>query len=221
MKKIAIIVAAGNGSRMNASMPKQFMLLHGKPILCYTVQAFLEAFDDLSIILVLPEDHLAKGQEIIDGYLDAYRISLCPGGPTRFHSVKNGLSLIEDEGIIWIHDGVRCLVTPHLIRHCHEETLKSGMAIPAINCKDSVRLVDEDASIAIERNKVKLVQTPQTFHSKIIIPAYQIEHKAYFTDDASVVEAYGLKIHLVDGEENNIKITTPQDMLLAAQLLEK
>lgn len=222
MKKIALIVAAGNGSRMNLETPKQFLLLKKKPVLYYTIQAFLKAYDDIEIILVLPEEHIAKGQEIVDGYFDNSKFRFCAGGRTRFHSVQNGLSLIQDEEecIIFVHDGVRCLLTPELIKRCYKNAMEFGTAIPATACKDSIRMVEEKENTVLSRDKIKLIQTPQTFHSKILLPAFNIDYKDQFTDEATVVEAFGLKIHLVEGEDNNIKITTPLDLYVAEKLLE-
>lgn len=221
MKKYAVIVAGGSGSRMNSNIPKQFLLIRKKPVLFYTIDVFLKTYDDMEIILVLPEEHISKGQEIIDAYFDPLRISICPGGPTRFHSVQNGLSLINGEGIIFVHDGVRCLLTKELVKRCYNETKKMGSAIPVITSKDSVRLINGDAHIAVDRETVKLVQTPQTFHSKILLNAFKIDHKDKFTDEATVVEAFGIKVNLVEGEESNIKITTPADMILAEQLIQQ
>ena len=220
MKKIALIVAGGNGSRMNSDTPKQFLLLKNRPVLYYSIKSFLDAFDDLEIILVLPEEHIALGQEIIDGYFDRSKFKITAGGRTRFHSVKNGLSLVhEDEAIIFVHDGVRCLITPALIKNCYEAALKSGTAIPVISCRDSVRMLTSNGNKVVNRNKVKLVQTPQTFHSKILLPAFAIDYKEQFTDEATVAEAYGMKVTLVEGEINNIKITTQEDLLLAEHIL--
>ncbi len=219
MKKIAVIVAGGNGTRMNSSLPKQFMLLNGKPVLYYTINSFLTAYKDLSIILVLPEEYIAAGQEIIDAFFDYNRIKITAGGRTRFHSVQIGLQLITEESIIFVHDGVRCLLTTQLIHRCYEAALEHGSAIPATDCKDSVRLLRGEENEAIERSMIKLVQTPQTFHSKILLPAFKIDFKEKFTDEATVVEAFGLKVHLTEGEENNIKITRPADLVFAEQLL--
>lgn len=219
MKKVALIVAAGNGSRMNSDIPKQFLLLKNKPVLYYSIRAFLDAYDDLEIILVLPQEHIAKGQEIIDGYFDPVRIRITSGGRTRFHSVQKGLSLISNEAIIFVHDGVRCFVTKDLIKRCYDSALEFGTAIPVINSADSVRMLTKKGNKIVDRNKVKLVQTPQTFHSKILLPAFEIDYKDQFTDEASVVEAFGLKLNLVEGEKNNIKITTPHDLELAKILL--
>jgi 2-C-methyl-D-erythritol 4-phosphate cytidylyltransferase len=220
MKKYAVIVAAGVGERMKTATPKQFLLLKKRPVLYYTVNTFLKAYDDLQIILVLPEEHIAKGQEIVDGYFDNGRIQLINGGRTRFHSVKNGLALVTGESIIFIHDGVRCLLTTHLIHKCYEAAKEFGTAIPVINCRDSVRMVTGDGNEAFDRMKIKLVQTPQTFHSKILLDAYKIDYKDKFTDDASVVEAFGLKVNLIDGEETNIKITRPLDLAVAEKIIE-
>ena len=219
MKTIAVIVAGGKGTRMNSDLPKQFMLLKNKPILYYTINAFLSAFDDVEIILVLPVEHMGKGQEIIDGYFDSSRFRLCEGGRSRFHSVQNGLALVNEESIIFVHDGVRCLLTGNLIQKCYEAAIEYGNAIPAIDSKDSLRLITSNGNKILKRNKVKLIQTPQTFHSKILLPAFKIDYKNTFTDEASVVEAFGLKVNLIEGEETNIKITTPFDIRLAENLL--
>lgn len=221
MQKFAIIVAGGTGKRMESETPKQFLLLKDKPVLFYTIKIFLEAFDDLQIILVLPTDFTDMGQEIIDGYFDKDKIRITAGGDTRFQSVKNGLQLIEEESIIFVHDGVRCLLSADLIHRCYEQAMETGSAIPAISSKDSVRLITEEGNEAIDRSKVKLIQTPQTFHSKILLPAFKIDYKDKFTDEATVVEAFGLKVFLVEGEENNIKITRPVDMLIAEKILEE
>ncbi|MFT3679653.1 MAG: 2-C-methyl-D-erythritol 4-phosphate cytidylyltransferase [Ferruginibacter sp.] len=219
MKKTAVIVAGGNGSRMNIAMPKQFLLLKGKPVLYYTLDTFLKSYEDLNIILVLPEEYVSAGQEIIDAFFDYERIQITVGGRTRFHSVQNGLQLVTDESIVFVHDAVRCLLTVDLIRRCYETAVEQGSAIPVISSKDSVRLVGEHSNEAVDRNLVKLVQTPQTFHSKILLPAFKIDFKDKFTDEATVVEAFGLKVNLVEGEENNFKITRPVDLILAEQLL--
>ena len=220
MNKYAIIVAGGSGIRMGGKIPKQFMLLKDKPVLYYTLKAFLDAYDDLQIILVLPVDYTDMGQEIIDAYFDKDRIKITAGGDTRFQSVKNGLTLVEAESIIFVHDGVRCLLSKELIHRCYTQAVETGTAIPAVVSKDSIRLLREESNEAFDRNKVMLIQTPQTFHSKILLPAFQIDYKDKFTDEATVVEAYGIKVSLVDGEENNIKITRPMDLLIAEKVLE-
>ena len=224
MKKYAIIVAGGTGTRMGRAIPKQFLMLHDKPVLYYTLRAFLEAYEDLDIILVLPEEYSDMGKEIIDAYFDYSRIQVTFGGETRFHSVQNGLKLVTEESIIFVHDAVRCLLTTDLIHLCYEHTMMMGSAVPVIRSRDSVRYLNEEGNDneIIDRNKVVLVQTPQTFHSKILLPAFEIDYKERFTDEATVVESFGLKISLVEGEEDNIKITRPVDLLIAeAVLMEK
>jgi len=219
MKKYAIIVAGGSGIRMGGNLPKQFMLLRDKPVLYYTLKTFIEAYDDLQVILVLPMDYTDMGQEIIDAFFDKDRIRITAGGDTRFQSVKNGLALVGEESVVFVHDGVRCLLTKELIHRCYQQAVETGTAIPAIPSKDSIRLITEEGNAAYDRNRVMLIQTPQTFHSKIIVPAFQIDYKDKFTDEATVAEAYGMKVSLVEGEETNIKITRPVDLLLAEQIL--
>ena len=219
MKKIALIVAGGKGIRMNNAIPKQFLLLKNKPVLYYSIKAFIDAYENIEIILVLPAEHISKGQEIIDGYFDHSRVRIAEGGRTRFHSVKNGLALINEECIIFVHDGVRCFITTELIRKCYDAAIEMGNAVPAIECRDSLRLLTANGNKIIDRNKVKFMQTPQTFHSKILLPAYKIDYKDKFTDEASVVEAYGIAINLIEGEKNNIKITTTQDLFIAEYIL--
>lgn len=221
MKKFAIIVAGGTGSRMNNILPKQFLLIKGKPVLYYTISAFLNAYEDCNIILVLPEDHVAAGQEIIDAFFDYNRIQITVGGRTRFHSVQNGLQLVNEESIVFVHDAVRCLLSKALIHRCYDAVVEFGSAVPVIASNDSLRILTADGNEALDRNIVKLVQTPQAFYSKILLPAFNIDYKDRFTDEATVVEAFGLKIYLVEGEDTNIKITRPLDLEFAEKLLDK
>lgn len=219
MKKYAVIVAGGAGSRMGTKVPKQFLLLHGKPVLWYTLNVFLDAYEDLEIILVLPEEHFETGRTILYATHAPHRIRMVAGGSTRFHSVQNGLSLIREESVVFVHDGVRCLLSRALVHRCYEKALRDGSAIPVIDSKDSVRLVTAEGNEAIDRSRVKLVQTPQTFLSGILLAAFKTEYLESFTDEATVVEASGCKVHLVEGEVNNIKITTPVDLGIAEKLL--
>jgi 2-C-methyl-D-erythritol 4-phosphate cytidylyltransferase len=219
MKKIAIIVAGGSGSRMGSQLPKQFILLREKPVLYYTLKAFLDAYADMQVILVLPGDYIEMGREIIDAWFDPERIQITEGGDTRFQSVQNGLQLVQEEAIIFVHDGVRCMLSQELIHRCYQTALETGTAVPAIASKDSVRILTSEGNEAVDRNQVRLIQTPQTFHSKILLPAFQIDYKDKFTDEATVVEAFGIKITLVEGEEANIKLTLPVDMVLAEKLM--
>ena len=220
MKKIAVIVAGGMGLRMGAAVPKQFLPLNGRPVLRYTLDTFLGAYPDLEIILVGPATHLEMARALVLGCADAGRVQLVTGGNTRFHSVRNGLDLAVGESVIFVHDGVRCLVSRELIQRCYEQAVRLGSAVPVTGCRDSVRLVGEEGSSKpIDRDRIKLVQTPQTFRSDILLAAYKMDHQEAFTDEATVVEVAGHAVHLIEGEENNIKITTPTDMAIAEVLL--
>lgn len=220
MKKYAVIVAAGSGKRMNSAIPKQFMLLKGKPVLYYSINTFLNSFEDIEIILVLSKSYLKEGKQLITQFFNTNRITITTGGLTRFHSVQNGLKLISEESIIFVHDGVRALVTEKLIHRCYEQALKLGVAIPAIPCTDTIRMINLEGSTTVDRNTIQLVQTPQTFKSHILLPAFKTDHRDSFTDEANTVEAYGTLIHLIEGEINNIKITQPIDIWVAEKLLE-
>ncbi|MBO9635676.1 MAG: 2-C-methyl-D-erythritol 4-phosphate cytidylyltransferase [Chitinophagaceae bacterium] len=221
MKKFAVIVAGGSGLRMGTQVPKQFLPLRDKPVLWYTLTAFLEAFDDLTIILVLPEAHIQTGHEILRSTFDPDRIWMTTGGETRFHSVKNGLDHIHQHSIVFVHDGVRCLLTPDLIRRCFNMAQERGNAIPAVTAVDSIRIETLNGNAAVDRNKIKIIQTPQTFYSDLIKAAFEQEYDESFTDEASVVEKLGVKIHLLEGEPTNIKITRPLDILIAEKILEE
>jgi 2-C-methyl-D-erythritol 4-phosphate cytidylyltransferase len=219
MKKYAVIVAGGSGSRMGAEMPKQFLELCGRPILWYTLNTFLSAYEDMPIVLVAPEHHQETTRALVATTAFPKRIELVVGGATRFESVRNGLAVIGEESVIFVHDGVRCLVSRELIHRCYEGAISHGSAIPVVDSRDSVRLVTAAGSEAIDRTRVKLVQTPQTFLSTILLPAYRVDFRESFTDEASVVEAAGHSIHLVEGEVDNIKITVPTDLTLAERVL--
>jgi len=220
MKKYAVIVAAGSGLRMGSALPKQFLLIHNKPVLWFTMHTFLKSFKDIQIILVLPAEYFDTGLAISDEIEAANPVQTIIGGNTRFHSVQKGLSLVNEESIVFIHDAVRCLLSPSLVHHCFEDAVKFGSAIPCIDSKDSLRLIHATGHRSIKRSEIKLVQTPQTFRSDILLPAYLTDYQEVFTDDASVVEYSGHEIHLVDGEPNNIKITTPLDLAIAEELLD-
>ncbi len=207
------------GSRMGHSTPKQFLLLEGKPVLSYAIASFMEAFEEIEIILVLPMGWLDKGHSIMQEFSTNIPYQVCQGGDTRFHSVKAGLQFVRVPSIVFVHDAVRCMVTPKLIHRCYETAMREGSAIPVVDSKDSVRLMDGETSTAIERSRLKLVQTPQTFKSEIILQAFRSEYQEKFTDEATVAEALGVSVRLVEGEEQNIKITTPIDLVIAAQWL--
>jgi 2-C-methyl-D-erythritol 4-phosphate cytidylyltransferase len=220
MKKYAVIVAAGSGLRMGGPLPKQFMLLQGKPVLWYTLRVFLDAYPDLDIILVVPQSHQEGAAGIIVDTGEAARIRLVTGGETRYASVKKGLSLVDHPSVVFVHDGVRCLVTTALIQRCHDTALRTGNAIPVLTSTDSIRIERDGNSSVIDRNAVKIVQTPQTFLSELLLTAFDQQSEGPFTDEAAVVEKHGVRIHLVEGEETNIKITRPMDLLVAGKILE-
>lgn len=216
MKKFAVIVAGGSGTRMKSATPKQFMLLQGKPLLWYTIQAFLQAYSDLQIILVLPAAHLHSA--IIQSLISD-SVTITAGGETRFHSVQNGLKLVKENSLVFVHDGVRCLVSPDLIRRCGKQAAKLGSAIPVVTATDSLRMEVNGIHSVIDRQTVRLIQTPQTFRSEIIIPAFEQPCSEFFTDEATVVEACGKAIFLIEGEYENIKITRPADLWFAEKIL--
>lgn len=221
MKKYAVIVAGGSGQRMGAEVPKQFLLLKGKPLLQYTLQSFLLAYNDMQIILVLPQEHIARGEQIVKQMNVEERVQIVTGGATRFHSVKNGLQLVMNPAIVFVQDGVRCLVSQNLIRNCYLQAVEKGSAIPAVAATDSIRIEEGASHYTIDRNKIRIIQTPQTFQSEILLLAFKQEYNPAFTDEATVVEAAGNKIFLIEGEYNNLKITRPLDLCIAEKLLEE
>ena len=218
-ERYAIIVAGGRGLRMGGELPKQFLPLCGKPVLMRTLELFEGEVS--RIILVLPEDHIPFWQELCQQYHFTLPHTVALGGETRFHSVRSGLSHLPQEGLVAVHDGVRPLVSSALIRHSFEEAEQSGATLPACPVTDSLRLRQEEGkSEAVDRSRYVAVQTPQTFNLGRLHQAYQQAYSPLFTDDASVYEAASLgSITLIDGEETNIKLTTPRDLLLAELLL--
>ncbi|HWC52243.1 MAG TPA: 2-C-methyl-D-erythritol 4-phosphate cytidylyltransferase [Chitinophagaceae bacterium] len=219
MQKYAVIVAGGSGTRMGGEVPKQFQLLKGKPVLWHTLNAFIDAYDDVQIILVLPENHVELGMQIAKEF-PINRIRITTGGETRFHSVKNGLRLVDAHSLVFVHDGVRCLVTPQLIRRCGEAALEKDNAIPSVAAIETVRIQTDDSNKPIDRNRVRIIQTPQTFFSNVIKQAFEQPYQESFTDEASVVEKMGIRINLIEGERINIKITTPIDLIVAEKILQ-
>ncbi|MGN7823018.1 2-C-methyl-D-erythritol 4-phosphate cytidylyltransferase [Chitinophaga sp. 22536] len=219
-KKTAIIVAGGSGSRMQSAVPKQFLDLAGKPVLYHTITAFTEAYPDIDIVLVLPENHISYANNLLQAFDSIPAITMVQGGETRFHSVKNGLQQVKEEGVVFVHDGVRPLVSPALVRTCYEAACSHGSAIPVIDMKDSVREVNGEHNRAVDRGRFRIVQTPQTFVSSWILPAFEQPYDPLFTDEATVVEHFGHFVHLVPGEESNLKITKPLDLVMAKAFLD-
>ena len=220
MKKYAVIVAGGSGTRMGNVTPKQFLLLKGKAVLWYTMDSFLRAYDDMHIILVLPKDHLKKGEKIINQLNAEGSVTMVEGGNTRFDSVKKGLQQVKESSVVFVHDGVRCLISVPLIRRCYNQAIDKGSAIPAVTATDSIRIIKDGTHYVNDRQQVRIIQTPQTFLSNIILPAFEQAYKEGFTDEATVVEAFGSPIYLTEGEYDNIKITRPIDLLIAERITE-
>lgn len=224
MERFAILVAGGQGLRMGGDVPKQFLPLGGRPVLMHTIDRFREVFPDMHIIVVLPQGQhdywhdLCRRHHLEGGFLTA------PGGDTRFHSVLNGLNAIPadvSEGLVGVHDGVRPFVSRDTLRRCYEETARSGTAVPVVPVVETLRHVSPDGeSMTVPRGDYRLVQTPQVFSLALLRRAYRQPYTPQFTDDASVVEALGERITLVEGNRENIKLTTPADLLLAKGIME-
>ena len=218
MKKYIIIVAGGKGLRMGGDIPKQFLPVCGKPVLMRTLEAF-HAYDaSMRLILVLPVSQQAYWKQLCEEYQFELVHEIANGGETRFHSVKNGLALVEEDGLVGVHDGVRPFVSLEVINRCYEEAASLKAVIPVIGVVETVRHLTEEGSETVPRDQYKLVQTPQVFDVTLLRRAYQQEYTDLFTDDASVVEALGEKVYLVEGNRENIKLTTPFDLKLAELL---
>lgn len=218
--KIAIIVAGGTGQRMGSVVPKQFLEIEGKSILLHTIDQFVNAFDDISLVVVLPEGYIEEGKKLLKNRTKN-PIQFIAGGETRFQSVKNGLAAVKEKSIVFVHDAVRCLLTPALVQRCYQQAVENGSAIPAVSSTDTVRIMENEKHHLFDREKVMLIQTPQTFQSEIILAAFDQVYQPNFTDEANVVEASGQPVFLVDGEFENIKITRPLDLAIATYVLTK
>lgn len=219
----AIIVAGGQGRRMGNKIPKQFLLINRKPIIFHTIERFVKAIPEIKIIVVLHPDYISYWQDLIKKYSFNFNGIVCAGGQERFYSVKNGLNLLQNTGsdtIVGIHDAVRPLVSIDVIQKAYYTAKTKKAVIPIVSANETVRIIKDDGgSYTFDRNKVKLVQTPQVFSLQLLQEAYSQHYKNDFTDDASVVEALEHKITLIEGNKENIKITTPTDMLFAEIML--
>ncbi len=215
MKKVALIVAGGSGTRMGKNIPKQFVEVAEKPILMHTIEAFFNYDKEIEFILVLPEDQIESWKQLCDKFNFNINHTIASGGKTRFQSVKNGLDHVPQNGIVFIHDGVRPFVSTCTLNNCFNCALENGNAIPVVKVTESLRKLEDGNSRAVNRDSYKLVQTPQTFQIDKIRRAYQQKEDPSFTDDASVLEANGEQVYLVEGNRENLKITYPEDILLA------
>ncbi len=219
MQRSTIIVAGGSGKRMGGPIPKQFMLVKGKPLLCWTIEAF-HGFDPaMPIIVVLPEAQIPIWKALCIGHGFLVEHEVVAGGEERFHSTRNGLAAVKGDGVVAVHDGVRPLVSKELIGRCFAAAEDHGAAIPVVPITSSVRLVDGDTSRAIDRSGMRAVQTPQCFQVALLRVAFAAPYDPAFTDEATLVERTGTKVHLVPGEEKNLKVTTPIDIRVAEILL--
>jgi len=216
-----IVVAGGKGLRMGSDIPKQFLPISGKPVLMRTLERFHEYSAELQIILVLPEAQQDYWQELCKEYHFEVEYLLANGGQTRFHSVQNGLALVPDgaEGVVGVHDGVRPFPSVDVIRNCFETARTAKAVIPVIPVVETVRHLEGDSSVTVPRGDYRLVQTPQTFDIQLLKAANCQPYNDGFTDDASVVESYGHTITLVEGNRENIKITTPYDIVVAEAII--
>ena len=216
-----IIVAGGKGLRMGSDIPKQFLPIGGKPVLMRTLERFREYSPTLKIILVLPKAQQDYWKQLCEEYHFNVEYQLADGGETRFHSVQHGLALIPDEteGVVGVHDGVRPFPSIEVIRNCYETAREKKAVIPVIPVVETVRQLEGATSFTVPRDDYRLVQTPQCFDIQLLKAANRQPYNDGFTDDASVVEAYGFDITLVEGNRENIKITTPYDLKIAEALI--
>lgn len=215
MKKSAIIVAGGSGIRMKSSIPKQFLLLSGRPLLMHCLIAFYAASAEIEVVIVLPETFFGEWEKLCKIYGVNSKFKVAPGGETRFHSVKNALPFIADEGFVAVHDGVRPLVSPELIKYCYDSAALMGNAVPVVPVNESLRWVEGHETRPEDRKQIRIVQTPQVFGAINLKKAYEQVYDIAFTDDATVIERTGEKIHLIPGDPDNIKITHPEDLRIA------
>ena len=222
MEKInigVVIVAGGSGKRIGGSIPKQFLIVGGKPLLVRAINTFAEALPAADIVVVLPEEHIEFWKNLVARF-EVVPHRCVAGGRERFHSVKAGISALrEDTGLIAIHDGARALASKKLVIRAVQTAIESGSAIPAIAPVDSMRVVSGEESHPIDRSTLRIIQTPQIFNAEILRKAYETDYIASFTDDASVVEYAGHKVTLCEGERSNIKITTVEDIAIAESFL--
>jgi len=219
MKLYVVVVAGGSGKRMGAEIPKQYLELAGRPVLMHTLERFKSFDDSIEIITVLPENQLLFWAELQKKYSFNIPHTLVKGGKARFFSVRNGLKFVNDQSLVAIHDGVRPFVSLDTIKRCFEAAEKLGNATPVISPCDTLRMVTDTGNSPINRLHVKQVQTPQVFSASLIKKAYLQDYLPEFTDDATVLEKTGIKINLVDGNRENIKITNPEDLVISDALL--
>lgn len=219
MNKYAIIVAGGSGKRMDAIGPKQFLLLNQKPIVLYSLEAFYKYSSDIEQILVLHPTYISLWEGICNEFQITIPHKVVVGGETRFHSVKNGLDSISTEGLVAVHDAARPMINSTFIEKLFTEAALFDSAIPGIAVNDTIRQMDRNATQQLDRNTLRAIQTPQVFKVSDLKKAYQQDYAAKFTDDASVMQSAGYSLHITEGLQANIKVTYPNDLILAEALL--
>ena len=219
MKKYVIIVAGGKGLRMGSDLSKQFLPVGGKPVLMHTLEVFRKYDAAIQLILVLPREQQNFWKQLCREHDFDVEHRVVDGGETRIHSVKNGLALVQAPGLVGVHDGVRPFVSVEVIRRCYDLAEQHKAVIPVVDVVETLRHLTEVGSETVSRNDYKLVQTPQVFDVELLKQAYEQEFTPFFTDDASVVEAMGVPVHLAAGNRENIKITTPFDLKVGSALL--
>ncbi len=219
MQKYVLIAAGGKGGRMASSLPKQFMMLAGRPVLMHVFDVFMKYDPNIRVVVALPDALHGRWADLCRQHHLFAQHEVVSGGPTRYHSVKNALKHIPEGVLVAVHDGARPLVPLELIARVFTIAERFGNAIPVVEVNDSVRLVDHAMSSPADRNRVRLVQTPQCFRSSLLKKAYQQTYRESFTDDACVLESQGERLYLVDGKPENIKITTPLEAKIAETLI--
>ncbi len=220
MKKYAIIVAGGSGTRMGTEIPKQFLELKGKPVLMHSMKRFFNFDPNITLIVVLPQQQIKYWENLCEIHHFNIPHTIVVGGSERFYSVKNGLSVIKENALVAIHDAVRPMVSSTTIKKAFDAAHNFGNGIPSVAVHDSLRKVEGEQNFAVMRNQYKIIQTPQCFASSIIMEAFKQDYSSGFTDDASVIESVGLKVHLTEGNLENIKITSPVDLKMAETLID-
>lgn len=219
MQRSTIIVAGGSGKRMGGAIPKQFMLVKRKPLLCWTIEAFHRYDPSMPLIVVLPQAHFDIWRTLCMGHGFLIPHEVVAGGEQRWHSVKAGLAKVEGDGLVAVHDGVRPIVSTDLIARCFASAHTQAAAIPVVPVVPSIRETTAEGSRALDRSRLLAVQTPQCFHTDLLRKAFEQPYDSAFTDEATLVERLGVKVALVEGEENNIKVTTAVDMRVAEVLM--
>lgn len=219
MTEYVLIVAGGKGLRMGTELPKQFLPIGGKPVLMHTMEAFYAYNPDIQMIVVLPHSQQDFWAELCAKHHFLWPHRMADGGDTRFHSVRNGLEWVKAPALVGVHDGVRPFVSREVIARCYREAAVRKAVVPVVDIVETVRHLMPEGSKTVNRNDYKLVQTPQVFDAALLKEAYRQPYMPEFTDDASVVEAMGGAVELVEGNRENIKITTPFDLKIASALL--